>query len=83
MRAVLLAFVFVAVCAHGAEEQPLLVREPEGWIDLTPPKDFAGWKRVPLDPFPEKPVWTLSADGKHYSFPCMQESMILFLKEMR
>lgn len=64
MRAVLLAFVFVAVCASAAEEQPLLAREPEGWIDLTPPKDFAGWKRLPLDPFPEKPVWTLSADGK-------------------
>jgi hypothetical protein len=64
MRVVFFLSLLVSFALHAADEAPLLAREPDGWIDLTPPKDFAGWKRVPLDPFPDKPVWTLSDDGK-------------------
>ncbi len=36
----------------------------DGWTDLFPAKDLKGWKRVPIKPLADKPVWSLSEDGK-------------------
>ena len=33
-------------------------------IDLFPSKDLKGWTRVPIKPLADKPVWTVSEDGK-------------------
>jgi hypothetical protein len=36
----------------------------DAWVDLFPGKDLKGWRRVPIKPLADKPVWTLSEDGK-------------------
>ena len=36
----------------------------DGWTDLFPAKDLKGWTRVPIKPLADKPVWTLTEDGK-------------------
>jgi len=50
---VVLCALVLAGCQRKAEEQ-----------DLMPKADLAGWRRVPIEPLAQKPVWTLAADGK-------------------
>ena len=46
-----LALALAATAALASDEnKSALEREPDGWLDLMPGKDLAGWKRVPLAP---------------------------------
>lgn len=59
-------FCLLAIGANllAVESQSRREREPDGWTDVMPPKDFAGWKRVPLEPLAKETVWRHSEDGK-------------------
>jgi hypothetical protein len=62
-----LALLALAGCAASAGPdgaKSALENDPSGWIDMFPPRDFKGWKRVPIDPLQPKQVWKHSADGK-------------------
>jgi hypothetical protein len=45
--------VALFLCGCGGKEK-----------DLMPKGDLAGWRRVPIEPLAQKPVWTQGADGK-------------------
>lgn len=62
LLSVVLAGCGAAVAREGHESA--LERDPNGWMDLFPGRDFKGWKRVPIDPLSPKVVWSHSADGK-------------------
>jgi sugar lactone lactonase YvrE len=49
------------------QERPsALEQDPRGWVDLMPPADFKGWRRVvlPTDPPSPHDPWSLSPDGR-------------------
>lgn len=48
------------------ETKSLLEREPDGWIEMLPPKDLAGWHRAELDPLSKDNVWHYAEDGKTF-----------------
>jgi len=56
LRATLIALVFAFVCeqavpaAENSETASALVANAEGWVDILPPADLAGWYRVPVPP---------------------------------
>lgn len=64
---VLVSLCFIPAAATSAEEtKSLLERQPDGWIDLMPPKDLAGWHRAELDPLSKDNVWHYAEDGKTF-----------------
>lgn len=60
----------VPLCAPSLfaadEEKSLLERQPDGWVDMLPPKDLAGWHRAELDPLSKDNVWHYAEDGKTF-----------------
>ena len=50
---VVTGFVALLLSGCGAKEK-----------DLLPKSDLAGWRRVPIEPLAQKPVWVLGSDGK-------------------
>ena len=53
-RALLVTLMLApGVCGCRAKDQ-----------DLMPKADLAGWRRVPIEPLAQKPVWTIAADKK-------------------
>jgi hypothetical protein len=46
----------------GKETKSALESDPKGWLDITPPSNLAGWKRVAIPPgskLAEKNPWSL------------------------
>lgn len=61
-RILVLTMAAVCGCAGAAEQGG-----GDGWVDLFPNKELAGWKRYPLDPaapLASKTVYKVSDDGK-------------------
>src|SRR5262245_48856633 len=51
--------------------------------DLMPKSDLAGWRRVPIEPLAQKPVWTMGADGKTLVIEGVgAKEMLLYDKEL-
>ncbi len=50
LLSVLFALALVGFARAEEEGKSALAREPSGWTDLLPAKDFAGWKRIALAP---------------------------------
>jgi hypothetical protein len=64
MKNLIAVLLVAAGCASPDGSKSELEKDPSGWVDLFPGRDFKGWKRVPIDPLSPKQVWTHSADGK-------------------
>lgn len=66
---------------RGADAAPA---EPstEGWENLLPPASFAGFRRVPLDPLADKPVWQVRADGSLFIDGQGAKEMLLSEREL-
>lgn len=64
---VLVSWCLTNTSTIAAEEsKSLLERQPDGWVNLMPPKDLAGWHRAELDPLSKDNVWHYAEDGKTF-----------------
>jgi hypothetical protein len=62
----------VGICGCGAKDR-----------DLMPKADLAGWRRVPIEPLAQKPVWTIGSDGKTLVIEGVgAKEMLLYDKEL-
>jgi hypothetical protein len=53
----------------------------DGWENLLPPAGLEGFKRVPLDPLADKPVWQVRSDGSLYIDGVGAKEMLLSERE--
>jgi hypothetical protein len=65
------------------DSKSAIERDPSGWVDLMPGRDFKGWKRVPIDPLAAKPVYSHSEDGKTLLVDGVAAKEILMEEEER
>lgn len=63
--------------ALGAD--PTLAARP--WQDVLPPATLEGYRRVPLDPLADKPVWQVRADGSLFVDGSGAKEMLLTERE--
>lgn len=71
-RFVVVGAIAATLCGCAAKDQ-----------DLMPKSDLAGWRRVPIEPLVQKPVWTMGADGKTLIIEGVgAKEMLLFEKEL-
>jgi hypothetical protein len=65
--------------APGGSEQAAV--EKGGWENLVPPSSLEGFRRVPLDPLAQKPVWQVRADGSLFIDGSGAKEMLLSERE--
>src|SRR5262245_13920879 len=53
----------------------------QGWENLLPPAGLQGFKRVPLDPLADKPVWQVRSDGSLFIDGVGAKEMLLSERE--
>jgi 3-keto-disaccharide hydrolase len=66
------------VAATAAPIEP----HPDGWENLLPPAGLDGFKRVPLDPLADKPVWQVRPDGTLFIDGVGAKEMLLDEREL-
>ena len=54
----------------------------DGWENLLPPAGLQGFKRVPLDPLADKPVWQVRPDGSLFIDGVGAKEMLLSEREL-
>jgi hypothetical protein len=56
----------LSFAADSAAGKSALETDPEGWVDILPPKDLQGWYRVPVPPTGQlgRPQWHVDAENR-------------------
>lgn len=68
--------------AAFAASAPVAEHETEGWENLLPPPGLQGFRRVPLDPLADKPVWQVRSDGTLFIDGLGAKEMLLSEREL-